>query len=267
MTALSLYIADVDDTFVINAMRVLENSGRVKVVGYSGDGCTALRQIDRLHPNVLLADTHLPMLDGIDLIRRSCGMKQPPVCIASTRFYSDVVLEATLSSGATYCIYKPISYERLPRIVTGCWESRRRKAVHDERETGDVGRFSVNRLRKLLDELDFPIRLCGSLYVVEAMLQLKEDLGLLRNLSKGLYAVLAEKQHSTPVAVERALRNAIAAAYARGSLAQTFVEKPSNRAFLEYLLREMTADEPGLSIGPSRASDLSTPSKTRELLL
>ena len=75
-----------------------------------------------------------------------------------------------------------------------------------------MGRFSVNRLRKLLDELDFPIRLCGSLYVVEAMLQLKEDPGLLRNLSKGLYAVLAEKQHSTPVAVERALRNAIAAA-------------------------------------------------------
>ena len=262
MAALSVFIADVDDSFIINAMKALGNSNRARVIGYAKDGQTALRQVNSLHPNVLLADTHLPVLDGIELIRRSRDMKRPPLCIADTRFYSDIVLEATLSSGAAYCLYKPICYERLSRVILDCWESRRYSAVSTANRNALEANTHANvlRLKGLLDRLGFPIRMCGSIYMVEAMLLLQEDPLLLKNLSKGLYVALAEKQRSTPAAVERALRNAIDSSYTRGRLAKEYDRRPSNRAFLEYLLREMAEDD-AISV------DAESLSKSRELML
>ena len=247
MSKLSLYIADVDDAFIVNVMNVISHSEHIRVAGYARDGRTALEQINALRPNVLLTDVQLPCIDGIDLMRRAQGVRHPPLCIASTRFYSDTLLEAAQMCGAAYCLYKPIQYSRLPGIIHSCWETRRHSAGPGQRETAAAAtRFSVNLLREKLTAWGFPIRMNGSLYIIESLLQLRRDPLLLNNLSKGLYPRLAEQLQSTPAGVERALRGAIAHAYDRGSLSIIFPERPTNRAFLAHVLQELD-DVPGAS--------------------
>lgn len=245
MAKLSLYIADVDESFVVGVLEAVAHAPSVQVVGYARDGCTALRQIQALHPNVVLSDVQLPGMDGIALIQQVCRMNRPPLCIACTRFYSDTALEAARQFGAAYFLYKPIDFGRLPGIVTRCWETCRRNAAQERPErAGGAQRLAIGQLREMLMELGFPVRRNGSLYAVEAMLRLQDDPMLLKNLSKGLYAALAEGLQTTPSGIERSLRSAIASAYERGALSEAFPARPSNRAFIEYLQRRMEEAEP-----------------------
>jgi two-component system NarL family response regulator len=45
---------------------VLESSGRVTVVGHAGDGEEAVRNVERLRPDVVVLDVLVPRKDGID---------------------------------------------------------------------------------------------------------------------------------------------------------------------------------------------------------
>ena len=44
---------------------ILEFETDLEVVGEAGDGADAVRQTDRLHPDVVLMDIRMPVLDGI----------------------------------------------------------------------------------------------------------------------------------------------------------------------------------------------------------
>ena len=244
MATLSLYIADVDDNFVTNVLAAVARTPSVRVVGYAQDGCTALREIQSLRPNIVLTDIQLPGLDGINLIRQVTGMRRPPLCIACTRFYADVALDAARHFGAGWFIYKPIDFARLPGIITGCWEARCRCAPEKPRaHTAGERYVNVAHLRDVLINLGFPVRRNGSLYLVEALLRIQSDPHLMKNLSKGLYAELASILQTTPSGVERSLRSAIACAYERGALSEAFPARPSNRAFIEYLRHQLAEDE------------------------
>lgn len=241
---ISLYIADADALFITSVISALSHSERIRIVGFSRDGSTALSQIKALRPNILLTDVQLPVLDGIELMRLANRLKHPPLCIACTRFYSDAVLDAAQSNGAFYCLYKPIHFNGLPSVIDNCWDTRMRarKAAEPTGGRNDPNLAHASRARAMLVELGFPMRVSGTLYLLEAMLRLQSDPMLLKNLSKGLYADLAEALHSTPVAVERSLRGAIAAAWACGSLSGVFPGKPTNRCFIEYLQRRLTEE-------------------------
>ena len=247
MPKLSLYIADVSEEFILNVLASVGRTPSIRVVGFARDGLTALEQIQALHPNVLLTDVQLPGLDGLDLMRRTRQLRQPPLCIACTRFYADIALDAALQCGAAYFVFKPISFERLPGIITSCWEIRR-SASKKAPASGRADQINIGRIRDMLNDMGFPIRRSGSLFVIESMFRLHMDPGLLRNLSKGLYAELASTFDTTPACIERSLRSAIAYAYEHGGLSEIFPQRPSNRAFIQYILNafdmetEPTAD-------------------------
>jgi DNA-binding NarL/FixJ family response regulator len=55
-----------------------------QVVGEAADGRTAVREVDRLRPEVVLLDIHLPDIDGFEVARQLCeGVKASIVLISS----------------------------------------------------------------------------------------------------------------------------------------------------------------------------------------
>ncbi len=242
MAKLSLYIADVSEEFITNVLASVAHATAIRVVGFARDGLTALEQIRALQPNILLTDIQLPDLDGLELLRQVRLLNHPPVCIACTRFYTDVALDAAMQCGASYFLYKPIDYPRLPRIISSCWEFCRVASAKAPAPVTAADRLNNLRLRGLLNEIGFPIRRSGSLYVIESMHRLRNDPMLLRNLSKGLYAELADAFDTTSACIERGLRSAIATAYEHGTLSEVFPSRPSNRVFIQYILETLEAD-------------------------
>lgn len=234
MGNIRVFIADTDEAHITHIRNSAARRDGITVVGVSMDGCETMRQIISDPPDVLLMDLQLPGMDGITLLRDLKRMKRLPVTIVCTHFYSDICVRRACQYGASYFMYKPLDYNRLMEVLTECYRARGDSA---SRMTDEPG--LARTIRRKLYQIGIPASLNGSLYLTESLIRLKQDETLIQNLSKGLYAQIAESVHATPTRVERSLRNAIAIGYDRGSLKETFKAKPTNREFIEYMLNSL----------------------------
>ena len=122
----------VDDSVVVRRLvsKALEAEGEVEVVGVAADGKIALVNIERLHPDVVILDVAMPVMDGLtalaEIRQRWPGL---PVIMFSTLTTrgAEVTLDA-LALGASDYVLKPsgadaassmatIRAELLPRIA------------------------------------------------------------------------------------------------------------------------------------------------------
>ena len=232
------YIADMDEQFTRKIRAVIARCSGIEVVGNAANGRTALTEVLRLKPDVVMTEIPLPELDGISLLREFRRFSPAPSVIVCTRFYSDASLQCTSRNGAAFFLCKPIETATLPELILECGRSRQEPIFDsdNQRLENDAELLRGAIVHKLLKELGMSARLDGAAYFVETAVHCHGDALLFRNLSKGLYAQLAQRMDTTVSRIERSMRSAIAIAYDRGTLSQHFSHRPTNREFIEYLM-------------------------------
>lgn len=82
--ARSVLVVDDHAGFRRWARAFLEAEG-YRVVGEAADGAAAVRDIARLHPDVVLLDVHLPDVDGFEVARRIGARTRPSIVLISSR--------------------------------------------------------------------------------------------------------------------------------------------------------------------------------------
>jgi CheY-like chemotaxis protein len=83
-------IVDDHHGFRTVARALLEGDGLV-VVGEAEDGCSAVSAVERLVPDIVLLDVHLPDMDGFAVARRLALLPVPPqVVLVSSRPLGDL---------------------------------------------------------------------------------------------------------------------------------------------------------------------------------
>jgi two-component system LytT family response regulator len=116
MPALLLHTLIVDDEPV--ARQVLRDElaafSGVEIVGESGNGKDALKDIARLQPDLVFLDLQMPGMGGFDVIR-SLPSNAPPVIIIVTA-YDEYAIRA-FEAGALDYLLKPVSRERLEKAI------------------------------------------------------------------------------------------------------------------------------------------------------
>ena len=258
MSKIRVLIADADAVFTANVRRALTRFRDIEIIGTAGRGGLALEMLASFQPDVLLTDIQLPELDGIALLKRCRRMRTPPVAIVCTRFYSDLCVKHACLNGASYILYKPIDFSRLPHIIEECWRSAR-DAIPESADPymrPDARRHTHAKVLAALRDMGIPARLTGSAYIAEAAVCLQDDLRLLKNLKNGLYPLLARRSGASATGIEHALRNAIGIGFDRGGLKRHFSERPTNRDFLQYVVRRLDSSEDGDTVidGINRAN-------------
>lgn len=243
------YIADMDEPFVSRVRCAIDRCAGIELVGNTGNGRTALTEVLRLKPDVVMTDIPLPELDGITLLHELTRIKGAPAVIVCTSFYSDASMRCACRYGAAFFLCKPIELSALPGLILECGRSRPEPILDVERQNreNEEERFRGAIVHRLLKELGMSARLDGAAYFLEAAVHCHGDELLMRNLSKGLYAQLAQRMDTTVARVERSMRSAIAIAYERGALRQRFPHRPTNREFIEYLMGVIEQAERGRS--------------------
>lgn len=236
-----LLIVDSDEHFTEPACRFLEGFPDLEILGCEQNGQDGLRRIRAAHPDAVLFDLLLPGLDGISLLRNVYGMPSAPAMICCTRFYSDVALEAVRTLGAAYLLYKPIELSALHPAITSCAQMYRnmRRAARAMEHISEESDHRNAHIRNFIISLGIPSKLIGCSYLSEAIRLAQNDVSLTRNLSKGLYLEISRIMNTTPVRVERCIRNAISIAFQSGGLDGKMITCPSNKEFINYVLRNI----------------------------
>jgi DNA-binding NarL/FixJ family response regulator len=121
LPARSLRIVIVDDqTVVRDGLSVmLDLLPEITVVGVAANGEEALELADRLRPDAMLVDLHMPVLDGITTTRR-LALDHPDTAVVVLTTYADdtSVLEA-LRAGARGYLTKNASRADIARALQG----------------------------------------------------------------------------------------------------------------------------------------------------
>lgn len=239
MEKIRLLIVDQDAHFTDLAERFLQNYSNIELIGIEHNGQDGFRCVRTLHPDAVLFDLVLPGMDGIALLRSVNELSNPPAMICCTRFYSEVALEAMRTYGAAYVMFKPVELTALHPAIVSCTQlhQKMRRVNRDTEANGMEDQLSSGRIRNYIVSLGVPSKLIGCSYLTEAVRLARSDVSLTRNLSKGLYLEISRSMNSSPTRIERCIRNAISAAYHNGELSGKMVSCPSNKEFINYLLR------------------------------
>lgn len=241
MEKLRLLIADTDERFTDQVAHCLRRYPDIEITAIDRDGRDALCHIRSNPPDAVLFDLLLPGMDGISLLRSISELQNPPATICCTRFYTDVMLEAVRTNGASYLIFKPFDLQTLyPALLASVELNRSIRRINSSAALQDAdsslqGAF----VRNFIVSLGVPSKLIGCSYLVEAVLLAQSDMSLMHNLSKGLYLEIARSMSATPTRIERCIRNAINAAFQKGELRLRLPSCPSNKEFINYILRNL----------------------------
>jgi two-component system, NarL family, response regulator NreC len=110
---LRVLLAD-DHGIVRRGMRsILESEPGVTVVGEAGDGHEALRLARDLHPDIVILDVAMPLLNGIDVAARLQKMEQPPRTVILSMHSDESYIIRALAAGARAYLLKDATDEDL----------------------------------------------------------------------------------------------------------------------------------------------------------
>ena len=123
-----LTVVLVDDSSSVRAVlrRLLAKAEDIQVIGEAADGAAAVELVERLHPDVLLLDIVMPVLDGFGVLSRLRRDRPVPTILLTSRADRAEVRAAfqALVSGAVELLPKPedpeswrLLAETLPAVI------------------------------------------------------------------------------------------------------------------------------------------------------
>jgi two-component system response regulator (stage 0 sporulation protein A) len=192
----------------------LNQQAFLEVVGVATNGVKAIEIIKDLRPDVVLLDVLIPQLDGISVLGEFANVEEKPRFIIFTGFGSEEVINRANELGASFFILKPFNHSTLAariREFSKAWQYQR--VVQKAEKYFDLD----DEVGKIMRELGVPVHIKGYNYLHESIVCVFDDQSLLGTLSRRLYPKIAKEFNTTPPKVERAIRNAIQLACARGN--------------------------------------------------
>jgi DNA-binding NarL/FixJ family response regulator len=111
-----LLLAD-DHTMLRQSLRRTMEEEGLDVVGEAGDGDEAARLAEQLHPDVVLMDVSMPVMDGVEATRQ-ISERAPDVAVVMLTMHADAdVVARAIRAGAVGYLVKDCTTEELVRTV------------------------------------------------------------------------------------------------------------------------------------------------------
>lgn len=104
----------VDDiSFIRSVIKDILIEGKFKVVGEASDGAQALGLYKALKPDVVLLDINMPVLDGIETLKRIRKINKDATVIMCSSLGDQESIINAISLGAKDFVVKPFRKERI----------------------------------------------------------------------------------------------------------------------------------------------------------
>jgi len=107
-----------DQTLVRDGFRsIIEREPDLEVAGEAGDGRVAIEQARALHPDVVLMDIRMPVLDGLAATRALLSDPDPPRVLVLTTFDRNEYVYEALKAGASGFLLKDVRAGELTEAI------------------------------------------------------------------------------------------------------------------------------------------------------
>jgi DNA-binding NarL/FixJ family response regulator len=118
-TGRDLKVVIADDQLLLRAgfRKLLDGENGLQVVGDAADGQEAVTLVDRLHPDVVLMDIRMPVLDGIEATRRISSRAPGTAVLVLTTYDLDEYVFAALEAGASGFLLKDCPPDELTAAI------------------------------------------------------------------------------------------------------------------------------------------------------
>jgi DNA-binding NarL/FixJ family response regulator len=122
VSQLRVLLADDDAGYVQSLKPLIESQPELTVVGAAENGLRALELADELHPDAVVIDLHMPLLDGVTAVAR-LRQDHPHLCLIALTGDPDTELhDAVREAGADAVLQKgelvDTLFERLSAFKT-----------------------------------------------------------------------------------------------------------------------------------------------------
>jgi CheY-like chemotaxis protein len=117
LTPIRVVVAD-DAADIRTLVRfTLERDGRFVVVAEAANGQEALTVLDETHPDALLLDLAMPVMDGLEVLERLQERQASPPVIVFSGFSNQTMTDRALALGAAGYIDKGTDIRSIPQIL------------------------------------------------------------------------------------------------------------------------------------------------------
>ncbi len=257
---ITVLVADDNSDFTMTLSSYLEKEEQIQIVGIAKDGNEAYEKAIELKPDILLLDIIMPHLDGLGVLEKlgETNLEKSPLVIILSAVGQDKITQKAISLGAQYYIVKPFDINVLikrmkelknyqPTQFKGGFITREIKAQYidiapDKKKNQENLEALVTNI---IHEVGVPAHIKGYQYLREAIMMVIKDTDVINQITKQLYPEIADKYHTTPSRVERAIRHAIEVAWSRGKMdtidalfgytVSTGKGKPTNSEFIALI--------------------------------
>lgn len=96
---------------------ILEAKSEIEVVGEAENGAEAIALAERRHPDVILMDIRMPLLDGVEATRRLVAKGSPARILVLTTFDLDEYVHAAIRAGASGFLLKDVTPADLVKAI------------------------------------------------------------------------------------------------------------------------------------------------------
>ncbi|MFJ3338400.1 response regulator [Streptomyces sp. NPDC086766] len=115
--AISVLLVD-DHQVVRRGLRTfLEVQDDIAVVGEAADGAAGVALAEELRPDVVLMDVKMPVMDGVDALRRLRELDNPARVLIVTSFTEQRTVVPALRAGAAGYVYKDVDPDALAAAI------------------------------------------------------------------------------------------------------------------------------------------------------
>ncbi|HLV09410.1 MAG TPA: sporulation transcription factor Spo0A [Halanaerobiales bacterium] len=194
-----------------------------EVVGVAYNGIDGLKLIREKEPEILVLDLIMPHLDGIGVMEEMNRSNLSDIkTIILTAFGQEEVTKRVVELGANYYIMKPFDLDKLMDRINQLMDppvsSSNGQVISSNNQNQNKKANLDVRITEIMHNLGVPAHIKGYIYLREAIELVIKDIEYLGAVTKELYPTVAQKFHTTPSRVERAIRHAIEVSWDRGNI-------------------------------------------------
>lgn len=149
-------LVDDEDTIRRAVKRLLvQEEPEVKIVGECSNALDALAEMTNEMPDILITDVKMPVMSGIELIRRAKEMYPFLQCVILSGYDEFSLAQAAMSEGVRHYLLKPCSGEQVAEVIHKCvaqMEKDRKAIIKDSASRDVVLKRMMGELLELTEE-------------------------------------------------------------------------------------------------------------------